>query len=90
MQALALADEVYIGAVARAASLKQEERFDTGALVDYLKTQGVACHAEPTNQELLRVMQTQTQATGEGSRLVVFFTNGSFDGIIGDFVGSVK
>jgi UDP-N-acetylmuramate: L-alanyl-gamma-D-glutamyl-meso-diaminopimelate ligase len=84
MRALALADEVYLGAVARADKLVAAERFDTEAVAEFLETQGVTTHTAPDNRGLLGALQAGT-ATRERPHLVVFFTNGSFDGIIADY-----
>jgi UDP-N-acetylmuramate: L-alanyl-gamma-D-glutamyl-meso-diaminopimelate ligase len=84
-RALALADEVYVGAVSRADKLKEEERFDVEAVLQHLETQGVHAHTAATNAELLEKLVAATKAAKE-PQLVVFFTNGSFDGIIGKFV----
>jgi UDP-N-acetylmuramate: L-alanyl-gamma-D-glutamyl-meso-diaminopimelate ligase len=84
-RALALADEVYIGAVSRADKLKEDERFDVEAVLQHLETQGVHACTAGTNAELLGKLAANTQAAKE-PQLVVFFTNGSFDGIIGKFV----
>jgi UDP-N-acetylmuramate: L-alanyl-gamma-D-glutamyl-meso-diaminopimelate ligase len=83
MRALSLADEVYLGAVNRADKLKPEERFDPEAVCQQLDTQGVSGHWFATNAELLEKLQADTlaAASGGGPRLVVFFSNGSFDGI---------
>ncbi len=87
-RALALADEVYIGAVNRADKLKDGERFDVEAVVQHLELQGVdACTAE-NNAALLEKLVAQTRAAPT-PQLVVFFTNGSFDGIIGKYVASL-
>ncbi len=100
MRALALADEVWLGAVARAEKLKDGERFDTEAVCQHLETQGVTAHAAPTNAALLDQMIAGVNEGGRASRpdepqavkpqLVVFFTNGSFDGIIAKFVAAVR
>jgi UDP-N-acetylmuramate: L-alanyl-gamma-D-glutamyl-meso-diaminopimelate ligase len=88
-RALGLADEVYIGAVNRADKLKDGERFDVEAVVQHLDLQGVhACTAE-SNAALLEKLVANTQAA-QKPQLVVFFTNGSFDGIIGKFVAQAK
>ncbi|MBS0664581.1 MAG: Mur ligase [Verrucomicrobia bacterium] len=86
MRALALADEVYLGAVARAEKLRPEERFDAEALIQFLETQGVQGQTAPTNRELLEQILANTRDAGSRPQLVVFFTNGSFDGIIGQYV----
>ncbi len=84
--ALASADRVYLGPVARAHLLKPEERFDHDALIAYLATQGVMAVTAPTNAELLEKLLATTRAEAAKPQLVVFFTNGSFDGIITGFV----
>lgn len=86
LRALARADEVYLGPVARAHLLKADERFDHEALIEQLGTQGVAGHTAPTNAALLDKLCAQVAAEQARPQLVVFFTNGSFDGIIGGFV----
>ncbi len=90
MRALALADEVYLGAVDRADKVKAEERFDAEALVQFLDSQGVHGHTAPTNDALLAQLQENIRAAGDQPQLVVFFTNGSFGGIIGRYVESVR
>jgi len=87
-RALGLADEVYIGAVSRADKLKETERFDVEAVLQHLDLQGVSAYTADTNAALLEKLVANTQAAKE-PQLVVFFTNGSFDGIIGKFVASV-
>jgi UDP-N-acetylmuramate: L-alanyl-gamma-D-glutamyl-meso-diaminopimelate ligase len=88
-RALALADEVYIGAVSRADKVKVDDRFDVEAVVQHLETLGVhACTAD-TNAALLDKLVANTRGAKE-PQLVVFFTNGSFDGIIGKYVGAVS
>ncbi|MCB1105430.1 MAG: Mur ligase [Cephaloticoccus sp.] len=89
MRALALADEVYLGAVARADKLAAEERFDAEAIIAFLESQGVAGRTAPTNDELLAALLAHTPRDDQQKRLVVFFTNGSFDGIIGRYVAAV-
>ncbi len=90
MRALALADEVYLGAVAPAHKLKPEERFDAEAVIQFLETQGVHGHTAATNAALLDLILQHTKPAGAQRQLVVFFTNGSFDGIIGQFVAAAK
>lgn len=90
MRALALADEVYLGAIARAETMKPEERFDAEALTQFLATQGVDGHTAPTNAALLELLLANTLVPAERPQLVGFFTNGSFDGIIPQYVARVK
>jgi UDP-N-acetylmuramate: L-alanyl-gamma-D-glutamyl-meso-diaminopimelate ligase len=86
MRALALADAVYLGTVAHAARLKPEDRFDADAVNQFLETQGVHGQTAPTNAELLELILAHTQPASGLAHVVVFFTNGSFDGIIGKYV----
>ncbi len=90
MRALALADEVYLGAVNRADKLKAEDRFDTEAVAQHLEAQGVEAHHAPTNEELLGKLTRATVASAARRRAVVFFSNGSFDGIIARYVQAMK
>jgi UDP-N-acetylmuramate: L-alanyl-gamma-D-glutamyl-meso-diaminopimelate ligase len=90
MRALGQADEVYIGALSRPERMNPHERFDPEAVVQHLETQGVEAHAAATNAALLEKLIARTlpvRASGK-PRVVVFFTNGSFDGIIGRYVSA--
>jgi UDP-N-acetylmuramate: L-alanyl-gamma-D-glutamyl-meso-diaminopimelate ligase len=93
MRALAQADEVYLGPVNRPERMKPEERFDPEAVAQQLETQGVEAHFAPSNAALLEKMLANrvpaTAGTGK-PQVVAFFTNGSFDGIIGKFVAAAK
>ena len=91
LRALAQADEVYLGPVNRPEKLSPEERFDPEAVAQHLATQGVDAHFAATNAELLAQLLAHTVAErGPKPRVVAFFTNGSFDGIIGQYVAAVK
>ena len=91
-RALALADEVYLGAVNRADKLGANERFDGDAVVQQLEAQGVDAHAPESNAALLEslVKATLPVKAGAKNRVVVFFTNGSFDGIIAKYAEAAK
>ena len=91
MRALAQADEVYLGAVNRAEKLSAEERFDPDGVARQLASEGVVAHHAPTNAALLQQLVANViDRPSDGPRLVVFFTNGSFDGIIGQFVAAAR
>jgi len=99
MRALALADEVYLGAVSRADKLGADERFDPEDVAQHLETQGVQAYFAATNAAVFDQLLANTQAAlataasakgGPRRRVVAFFTNGSFDGIIGRFVTAVR
>jgi len=89
-RALGTADEVFIGAVSRAEKLKEHERFDVEAVTQHLDTQGVTAHSAATNAELLEKLTATVLKPQAKPQVVVFFTNGSFDGIIGQFVESAR
>jgi UDP-N-acetylmuramate: L-alanyl-gamma-D-glutamyl-meso-diaminopimelate ligase len=89
-RALAGADEVYLGAVNRSDKLAASERFDTEAVVQQLGAQGVHGFSFETNAALLEALTSAVRTTRqERRRLIVFFTNGSFDGIIHKLVKAV-
>ncbi|PTY06997.1 Mur ligase [Opitutaceae bacterium EW11] len=90
-RALANADDVFLGAVNRAEKLSADERFDAEAVAEHLETHGVHAHAFATNAALLEALVAAVRAQrGEKPRVVAFFSNGSFDGIIPKFVAAVK
>jgi UDP-N-acetylmuramate: L-alanyl-gamma-D-glutamyl-meso-diaminopimelate ligase len=86
MRALAQADEVYLGPVNRPEKLAPEERFDAEAVSQHLETQGIEAHFAASNAALLERLLSNISKGGSKPRVVVFFSNGSFDGIIGRFV----
>lgn len=87
MRALAQADEVYLGPVNRPEKLAAHERFDVEAVVQQLETQGVTAFGFASNGALYEKLAGETlPADAARPRLVVFFSNGSFDGIIGRYV----
>ncbi len=92
MRALAQADEVYLGVVSRADRIPPAERFDPEAVAQQLEAQGIDAHPAPTNAALLGQLVARTigAAAGPRPRVVVFFTNGSFDGIIDGYVAAVS
>ncbi len=98
MRALAQADEVYLGPVNRPEKIAAAERFDPEAVTQQLEVQGVEAHFAATNAALLEKLLANTIAAGATvgagakvkPRVVAFFSNGSFDGIIGKFVAAAK
>jgi UDP-N-acetylmuramate: L-alanyl-gamma-D-glutamyl-meso-diaminopimelate ligase len=87
-QAFALADDLYLGAVNRAEKLAADERFDTETVVRQLGTQGVRAEAFADNQTLLAKLSADVLVAAGHPRVVIFFTNGSFDGIIPKFTAA--
>jgi UDP-N-acetylmuramate: L-alanyl-gamma-D-glutamyl-meso-diaminopimelate ligase len=82
VEALALADEVYLGAVNRAEKLNEDERFDAGSVARQLESRGVRAHWFAANEALFERLAADTLPPNGPPRVVVFFSNGSFDGII--------
>ncbi len=90
MRALAQADEVYLGAVNRSEKLRPEERFDAEAVAQHIEAQGGSAYWFEQNEALLERLSSETLSTADARhRLVVFFSNGSFDGIIERFAKRV-
>jgi len=90
LDALAGADEVYLGAVNRAEKLAPSERFDAAAVAAALQARGVRGRSFDHNTALYEVLAAETLPTRGGPRVVVFFTNGSFDGIIARYAAAAK
>ena len=85
--ALALADLALLGAVHRAEKIPAEKRINPVKMMKRIQDQGKIGNAFETNQELedyLRVYPFPKSA------LVVFFSNGSFDGLITRFAESKR
>ncbi|MDD2763905.1 MAG: Mur ligase family protein [Opitutaceae bacterium] len=89
-RALAQADEVYLGAVNRAEKLREDERFDAEAVAEQLESQGVQARWFTDNQALCESLLRETLPAQNPPRVVVFFSNGSFDGIIDRYAAAVK
>jgi UDP-N-acetylmuramate: L-alanyl-gamma-D-glutamyl-meso-diaminopimelate ligase len=89
-RALSHADEVYFGPVSRSSSLREEERFDSEAVAENLEAQGVSAKTFGSNADLHRALEADTLPGGVKPRIVIFFSNGSFDGIIGKYAASAK
>jgi UDP-N-acetylmuramate: L-alanyl-gamma-D-glutamyl-meso-diaminopimelate ligase len=87
--ALAEADRVLLGAVSRADKLKPDERFNADSMVSNLKAARREAAAFASNADLLAALEAQL-AAAKAPQLVVFFSNGSFDGIIGKLAAKVR
>jgi len=88
-EALALADDVYLGAVNRPEKLKAEERFDPQHVVQNLQVHGLHAQTAASNAELLELLKRETLPVGP-RRIVAFFSNGSFDGIVQKYVAAAS
>jgi UDP-N-acetylmuramate: L-alanyl-gamma-D-glutamyl-meso-diaminopimelate ligase len=89
VRALAQADEVYVGAVNRAEKLAEAERFDAEGVSRQLEAQGVHAQWFHTNDALYACLVRDTLSPQDRACVVVFFSNGSFDGIIDRYVAVV-
>ncbi len=78
-EALALADVVYIGAVHRADRIAADKRLDTKKIAKVLSERGCTATAFDSNELFMEAMRVQAPLI-DGAALV-FFTNGSFDGV---------
>jgi UDP-N-acetylmuramate: L-alanyl-gamma-D-glutamyl-meso-diaminopimelate ligase len=89
-RALGVADEVFLGAINRTEKLREDERFDAEAVARDLVGQGASGRSFSNNPELLEALVAHTLGPKNRPRVVVFFTNGSFDGIIGRYASAAK
>jgi UDP-N-acetylmuramate: L-alanyl-gamma-D-glutamyl-meso-diaminopimelate ligase len=74
-RALSGADRVYFGAVHRAERMRPEERLNTAAMAAAIGD----AQSFTTNEALFE--QLEADLKQEAGGLIVFFTNGSFDGL---------
>ncbi len=88
--ALAQADEVLIGAIDRADQVPPDQRFDAAAAARDLKERGRAAESFADNGRLLEALCQKTLPPGTRPRIVVFFTNGSFEGIIARYLAAAR
>ena len=81
--ALCVADEVLLGAVHRAEKISVEKRINTQSMIERIKSLGKTGSSFVKNSELGNYLES---INSEGdAKLVVFFSNGSFDGVIDRF-----
>jgi len=79
-EALDLADRVYVGAVHRAERIAADRRLDTQKMVKVLSEKsGRTARAFESNQDLMVELQTLVPLLDKA--VLLFFTNGSFDGV---------
>ncbi len=91
-EALARADAVYLGPVHRAEKIPADERLDTTAMAEILNADGCCAGAFPSHEALLEdlVAATRNKTDATRPRCVVFFSNGSFGGIMPKYVAAVS
>ena len=83
--ALEGADTVFIGAVDRADRLSVEDQLDTARLAAELSVLPRTAFFFRDNRELLRALVRDCRRWVSSPQVVVFFSNGSFGGIIKEF-----
>ncbi len=83
--ALSHADEVIIGAVHRAEKIPLEKRINTQSMIHRIRANGKQGRSFQSNYEVGEYLESMNWDTDP--HLVVFFSNGSFDGEIDRFVG---
>ncbi|MBU63385.1 MAG: Mur ligase [Opitutae bacterium] len=81
-EALGEADEILLGEIHRAERIDPADRLDGQAMILKLREQGRAAEVFHTNQALGESLLSH-DFESEGKTLLVFLSNGSFDGVIG-------
>jgi len=76
--------------VSRAERVPPAERFAPEEVVAALAGQGRVAITAPTNADLLARLAEEVRPGRARQEVVVFFTNGSFDGIIDGFVAAAR
>ena len=89
-ESLALADHALIGQVHRAERIAPEKRIDTQEIVKFIKAKGRLANAFESNRKLGDFLQYEFVSDSKDKSMVVFFSNGSFDGVIQEFVEVVR
>ena len=87
VEALALADVALLGAIYRAEKIPPENRIDPQNMIIRINELGKKGHAFESNQNLERFLMSSEFSNPS---LVVFFSNGSFDGVIDRFTDSFE
>ena len=88
--ALSLADEALIGEVHRAERIPMDKRINPAEMVDFISQKSGVADSFPSNRELGQNLFQRLSQNQLTDTLVVFFSNGSFNGVIQDFVKQAK
>tara|TARA_Y100001978_G_scaffold121011_1_gene107875 strand:- start:25395 stop:26828 length:1434 start_codon:yes stop_codon:yes gene_type:complete len=80
--ALSCADVVLLGAVHRAEKIPVDKRINTGVMIRRIGDAGREGHAFAQNEELADHLESKLD---DRRTLVIFFSNGSFDGVMDRF-----
>ncbi|MDR2845295.1 MAG: Mur ligase domain-containing protein [Puniceicoccales bacterium] len=91
LEALAVADSVWLAPVHRGEKYAAADRLDTGAIAAELVRRGRSALAAESNAALLAALRDGTDGASAASpHLVVFFSNGAFGGVIQQFVSGAR
>lgn len=89
-RSLSIADQVMIGAIHSGENLLPEMKLNTGKLATELNNNITAAQAFSNNTDLLERLWNLTLEAIDQNHVIIFFTNGSFDGIIPKFVKQIE
>ena len=89
-ESLALADHALIGQVHRVERIAPEKRIDTQEIVKFIKAKGRLANAFESNRKMGDFLRDEFDSASKLKSMVVFFSNGSFDGVIQEFVEVVR
>lgn len=90
IEALALADYALIGPIDRPEKVPAPERLDLDEVTNQLRARNVRADHFPSNERMLKALESEALSSGQPRSIIVFFTNGSFGGIIRRFVAGVR
>ena len=89
-RALRQGDSILIGPVSRVGMLGKEESLDTERLAREVAGAKREAEAFESNRALLNRLLYEVDGKPDANDILTFFTNGSFDGIIGRFVSHLQ
>jgi len=88
--ALSQADCTLIGGVHRAERIPENQRISPSQMVHSIEARGKQAMAFQSNKELGKFLANELVSNRLKNALVVFFSNGSFDGVIHEFTDFAK
>lgn len=88
--ALKNADRLFIGPVYRLKNYLEKDRLDTERIASELRAIGLEGQAYNLNEKILSDLVQVIDKNQKEKNLICFFSNGSFDGIVGKFINLLK
>ena len=85
-----MADHALIGAVHRAERIPEKRRINPQKIVEYIEKAGKQANSFISNLEMGDFLNLKVNDSTKEKLLVVFFSNGSFDGVIQNFVNQCQ